>query len=332
MSKFTIFTMIYNEYEQLRQFIESIFNNLNPESYSKILILDDHSNPSGKLREYENYLENTYPNLIRIIKFDEYRRIHEYSNKIMEQKKIGKRFKYNEFTDEEPNLGIVRSFHLGAKEIDTEYTFFCHVDTFFTKNAYNMLTEVEELFETHPKCQAMGQLWGVDDKNDPIEYFSPFEFYYSRDGHNIPHGGLVASIFGFFRTDMLNKIRIAASDRPGNTFTHYSRELYKAGYSIINYPCFSKLQIIHLGRGIVRRLTHPEEEDIGFTFCKDIRSKGGLDGPRRGDKLLNKMYGWGFINMTNNEYMEYLRTTYKKPFEEIQPTLGMDKIFTTGIC
>ena len=59
MSKFTIVTSVYNEYELLRQFVESILHNVDPNSYDKIIIVNDFSKKDDKWEKgYYEYISS----------------------------------------------------------------------------------------------------------------------------------------------------------------------------------------------------------------------------------------------------------------------------------
>src|SRR4030042_1286996 len=67
--RFTLVIPIYDQYELFRQCFESVLYNI---SVKQVLVIDDYSDPNGKLRAYENYIEQKY-SAVKVIKSDEYR-------------------------------------------------------------------------------------------------------------------------------------------------------------------------------------------------------------------------------------------------------------------
>jgi len=121
--------MVYNDYELLRQFVESALHNLDPKSWSRILILDDYSRLDTRLREYEEYLR--LDSRFKIINFLEHRRMNHY----MDSEEHLANWRHH-FETTELNLGHAGGFNLGIDQVETEFMFYLDVDTVFLRKAY----------------------------------------------------------------------------------------------------------------------------------------------------------------------------------------------------
>lgn len=299
--------MIYNDYELLRDFVESALNNLDPQSWESILILDDYSKTNTKLREYENYLEQD--DRFNIISFSEHRLMRHYM--------AGS----DSVDNEEKNLGHGAGFNMGISKVGTEFMLYLDVDCIFLRKSKEMLNEMSEMFDKHPDVMAAGQLFGV---NGRAIYEGRFKFFHGPADRDSTAGGFLGPSSGAFRMSGWNEkeLPLLSTDRLPNLLTRFSSEVFLSGFKIGSYPWFTEMRILHLGRGIVRRYSEEQRgipEPDWFVFCKDFH---GQHGPRFGlEDLRSNHYGRGFINMTSREYRNYLKERGEKPFEEINPAI-----------
>lgn len=312
MSKFTIFTMIYEDYYMLRQFVESIYNNVDRDSYERILILDDYSNPEGKLREYEKWLEN-YDRKVKIICFDEFRRLKHYS-------------KDNGLKE---NLGVGRAFDLSMEYVDTDYLFYADADSIFLKKSKNILNILSNLLDEYEYVQIVGQMRGVEG-SDIIEIYKWFNYYDNRTLRIEPNGGDIGPVVAALRMGAFKVLglKIDSGFKLGATFGYFTRCLMELNkFTALSFPIFTDMYMLHLGGGIIRRLVNDKE--IGFIFLKDILpTRGTMSGPRSGGKLHNRFYGRGLINLTNENYINYIKELYGEPFNKIQNSIDENLVYT----
>jgi len=307
----TIFTMVYNDYQLLRNFIESVYCNVDPNSWDRLLVLDDFSEIGGRLREYENFLIE-HEEKIDVINFPEYRCMNHY------MRERGRK----------PNLGHGSSFNMAIGKMETDYALYLDVDCIFLKSAYDILHDLTKAFEKDSDVMAAGQLFGTKERKT---YSEKFNFYHGPAGRDSKAGGYVGPSSGAVRLSgwAEEKIPYFDTSRLPNLFNQVSEGIFHRGGKIYSYPWFTEMKILHLGRGIVRRMS---EEDRGlkdtdwFVFCKDFH---GRHGPRFGpEDLRSHHYGRGFINMTSAEYREYLKYKGDKPFEIVNPPLDERFVYT----
>jgi glycosyltransferase involved in cell wall biosynthesis len=308
--------MTYNDYYLTRQIVESILHHVDPKSYKEILILDDYSDPKGRLRQYEEYLKTV--DKIRVINFDEHRRMSYYMDGVAHQ-----------FENEKSNLGHGRGMNLGIKESTTEFIFYLDIDCIFLSKSKNMLFEMAEHFDKNPKVLGMGQLFGIDGERGKIvdKYF---EFFMPQKHRNALAGGFVGPSAGAFRVSTWrnNLISPFRECKLGYLFNWVSRDILDHGYQTLSYPYFTDLQILHLGKGVVRTQVGKMNGNPNdwFVFCKEFHT---IHGSRYGEKNLGgHHYGRGFVNMTSEEYYRYLEQKFGIPFDQRQPPLDEDLIYT----
>ena len=130
---FSIVTTVYNDYELLRQLVESV------QRYCKgwwdMIIFDDYSNPNSKLREYENYLNGVSDNGITVITHDEYRAPHMHKRvyTTFTEEFVEAPIDLSIYDTEEPNMGHAYALKEAIKHTDplTQFVFQCDCDTIF---------------------------------------------------------------------------------------------------------------------------------------------------------------------------------------------------------
>ena len=315
---FTIFTMTYNDYELTRQFVESIFHHVNPDTYKEILIIDDYSDPNGRLREYEEYLK-TLPK-IKVINFSEHRRMKYYMDGFE-----------NNFVDKEPNLGHGACFNIALQHITTPYVFYVDVDTMFLKSSFRILSDMTKTFERFPNVMAMGQLFGVDDSNQR-EIRRKFKFFMPQKGRYTGAGGFIGPSAGALRLEGFTKhgLKRFSEAKLPYLFNQYCMYLFKAGFSTYNFPYFTNLLLLHLGKGVVRRyvseMKRGDTEESWFVFCRDFhKAYGSL---KASGILVAHHYGRAFLDVPSKEHKNYMEWIYKAPFDQIQEPLNEELIYT----
>jgi len=141
MSRFTIISSVYNEYELLRQFIESIITNVDPNTYDQVIIVDDYSKRKGILREYENYVNKAYDK-INIILHDEYRHAAFYQSDWMSSKTISQNFDYRLFESSLSNNGVMKSYQMALEYVNTDFVIVLDTDCVFLSKFGNTFDAV----------------------------------------------------------------------------------------------------------------------------------------------------------------------------------------------
>ena len=127
MNRFSIVITVYEEYELLRQAYESIIHHVDSDSYKEIIIVDDHSNPKGKLREYLNYL-STLPK-VTILTFDDYRVGFHCSDKDLA------RINMSKYSSKEKGFGHGHSLWRGIEKVTAEFVLCFDADSVFLKRS-----------------------------------------------------------------------------------------------------------------------------------------------------------------------------------------------------
>jgi len=324
---FSIVTTTYNDYELLRQFVESVLNNVNPDSYKELIVMDDYSNKNGTLREYEKYL-NTEVDKVRVILHDEYRYPHMYKYKEFKNKVVNGSFDYRDYDSDKANMGHAYSLNEVMKYVETDYVFQADCDCIFMEDSKDMLFEIAKLFEENEKVLGIGQATGT--RTNDIVIFGD-RFKWNSRGRSVGGGGYVSQCASALRTSAWKEHDIYVV-RPN----HFKREdekvttsalnffheyLYEKGFQTMNYPVFSAGKMIHLGGGFVKR--SPGGKYV-YGFCRDFVAPYG---PRR---LHGSFESWHMgryiIDMDYDEYVKKLKEDYKSPFGEIQSTINKVRV------
>ena len=95
MQRFSIVIPVYDQYELFRQCYEAIINHVNPDTYKEIIVVDDYSDPKGRLREYLKFID-VNNSKIKVIKFDVHKASFHCNDKDV---KLGKeKFGFNKLT------------------------------------------------------------------------------------------------------------------------------------------------------------------------------------------------------------------------------------------
>jgi glycosyltransferase involved in cell wall biosynthesis len=327
MANFTIVIPVYNQYELLRQCVESMFRYIK-DTYHELIIIDDYSDPRGKLREYENYLDTLQK--IRVIKSDEYRlSVHcDGRHLACAQGRSDKELNGVDLTKSTRGHGYC--IQTGINEAKTDYVFFMDADSVFLNNSQELLNCLEKQFSRYPNCIGIGQLAGLM-TNDIVAIDK--QFSYIMGGITCNGGGSIGSpAFALKRLDKEGNL-IKVLDRPkhkGWALSDFHREYFTKGYSVLNYPFFSQKKIFHIGGAILSYARFGGEsgiENIKFGMLKDGQPYGG----RRGTECMCDWYqGRYLLNMETNEYIHYLRDKYNTPFDQIQLPLDENLLYLTN--
>jgi hypothetical protein len=145
MSRFSIVTTTFQEYELTRQLVESVLTNVERSTFDKLIIADDFSKKDGKLRPYLEYLQNNY-DFIECILHD------EHFDSI-----------YNDWPTTTPvgsNWGPIVNLMHGVERVETEFTLNVDSDTIFLSNGKYILSEMAGRFDQNPEVAIMGQVQG----------------------------------------------------------------------------------------------------------------------------------------------------------------------------
>lgn len=314
--RFSIITSVYNEYEILRQLIESILQNVNKATYKDIIIFDDYSY-NKKLREYLLYLDKTY-DFIKIIIHDESRlNPYDFGNEEVRQKEG---HLYSNL--DKPSCGPVCSMRHASKLVNTDFYLAVDTDIIFRSHFGSLFNKMAKLFDDQPTVAMMGQCMGY--KKDLHIHPDPAEWYLKdpiKYGAPSPMANAVRnSIF-----DDPHIVRYATSDDStafyGWNHTLVLRSLFyediwdgkikRKKYYTMNFPLFTDGYLVHIGGGTVNFHRYKRRSrKFGFVLDGDP----GYGGTKYNDDYSGKVK----IKMSHNEYVSYLKKTYKKPFEQIQ--------------
>jgi glycosyltransferase involved in cell wall biosynthesis len=303
MSKFTIVSSVYNEYELFRQFIESIIHNVDPESYEKVIVVDDFSRHDTKLREYENYINANYPKF-HIINFDEYRPARYY---------FTGDFSSDNFDTTKTSLGVVCSYQMALEHVTTDYVILCDTDIVFLKKSKTLLSTLETLFDEHPDTMGISQLQG----------WSSDEIFESNlvGSKRIPidAGGVggLSPMFSAFRIaawteHKLVPIASAPHQKRASGFIDFFLSVIGHGFKVMNFPIYSEDYVFHLGGGTARRVN--KETEIGFGHAKGCtyRYAACADGT-----VYDYYAGAHKINMDAKELVRFLQKKYDVPADQL---------------
>jgi glycosyltransferase involved in cell wall biosynthesis len=298
LSTFTIVSSVYNQYELLRQFIESILYNVDSESYEKVIIIDDFSNPSGKQREYENYINSHYDKF-KIITFNEERPPRYYS----------------EIPGKASSLGVVNSYQLALESVTTDYVIICDTDCVFLSKFKSTLNQISQLFEEHPNVMAISQLVGHS-SNEIFE--SDIVGLKNMPAENGGAGG-PSPMFTAFRVVAWTEHNIAPiastpGQRRGNGFIDFFLSVIGNGFKIMNFPFFSGDYVFHIGGGTARRSVN---KSLGYGHLKDC----GYRYAATADAFVHDYYaGAHKIDMTSVAFTNYLVNKYNIPIDKLAST------------
>jgi hypothetical protein len=93
------------------------------------------------------------------------------------------------------------------------------------------------------------------------------------------------------------------------------RGIFAAELHTMNFPLFSELYMVHVGGGIVDQYVTGRMMRK-FAYCTDFQGHYGGKGT---NQILDWYSGRLIINMTHDKYVDYLRTLYNRPFEDVRP-------------
>jgi len=332
--RFSIVIPIYNQYELLRQCIESIFHYIDDKpshgygatSFKELIIVDDYSNPNSKLNEYISWLGTLLS--IKVVKSDEYRlSIHCGGHHLeVAQKRNDPLLKGININKATRGHGF--ALQTGINEVTSDFVFCIDADCVFLSNSSNMFKEIIKIFDEYSNVMCVGQIAGF--MTDMIMESKEI-FTYDMNGRNMNLGGCPGSpAFACrmrgWKEKGIKPIAGAPTHR-GWALSAYSIDLYDKGFSMFNYPIFSQKNIFHMGGVILKYARFGGEAGIGnikFGMLKDGNDYGG----RRGSNLICHWYqGRYILNMNTRQYIEYLKMKYNKPFDQIQNPLNENLLY-----
>lgn len=326
--RFTILTTVYNEYELLRQLIESILVNVDGSTYAEIIIVDDYSFTDVKLREYENYLTDTYDK-IKVINFDESRpsvyTAEQGYNRDNTNFSLYDSTKNLNDSDIDPtkhfNFGPVYAIQKGLEEVKTEFVLVVDTDIIFLKNCKTVLNDIAKEFDKNKKVMSLGQVVGLN-SNEKEVCKNQVESKTSTRLRGGLSGG-VSPMANACRMDAWNKHNLEKFTK-GPTILGWSNSLFlndifDKGFYTSNYPLFSFPYLVHLGAGTVSsQLPGRKDNGCSFGFCKTIKQKkyGGRVGV---DNIIDWYSGRYIIDIDPIEYRSLLEEKYNSEFSTIIP-------------
>jgi len=320
MLNWTIVITVYQEYEMTRQLIESIWNYF---PNVPIILVDDYSDPKGKLREYEKFLETKG---VEVINHNEFRSLLWYQNKWMEAEREDEFFDYKKFTSEKKTDSHPVAAYEGLKRVISKYAFIIDMDSIVLEKAAGVLDELEELFIDNPKVMLIAERSYTkslktevfrNEKELEMETVEGEERW-GKGYINSAAAALNMEVFkkyklGFVRSDYKERI-MGGRKVTGVLFACIQRNIMKAGLSVAQYSFYGAKRFFHLGRSVIKK-----DADVTYGFCNDFSAPYGAR------RSLNSLVGWHggryYIDMTTKEYQEWLKKKYDKPFEEIQPII-----------
>ena len=318
MARFTIISTLYNEYELLRQFVESILLHVDPDTYDQVIIVDDYSYNKGILREYENYVNKTYDKF-HIITHDEYRHAKWYQGGQVENRQVDSTFDYRLFDTLEPNKGIMMSYQEALSHTNTEFALVLDTDCVFLSKFKNTLDTIANLYDNHPQVMSISQLHGHS--SDDI-------FTSNIVGmKNIPaeSGGCggPSPMSSTFKIESWTKHDLAPlcsrpGGRAGTGFIDFFLSVIGNGFEVMNFPLFSGDYIYHIGGGTARRNLGnlPRSIQVPYGSAQDV----GKYGSRNAIEYTHDYYaGAHRIKMSSPQFLAYLQDKYTAPFDQMIP-------------
>lgn len=300
MSKFTIVSSVYNQYELLRQFVESIIHNVDPETYEKVIIVDDFSKTNGKLREYENYVNKNFEKF-EIINFEEYRRARWYQ-----------KGDEDVFDSDKESIGVVCAYQMALEKVQTEYVILCDTDIVFLSKFKSILNEISDLFDSHPDTMAISQLVG----HSSDEIFESNQIGLKMMPNENGGAGGPSPMFTAFRIAAWTEHKLAPiastpGHRRGNGFIDFFLTVVGKGFKVMNFPFYSQDYIFHLGGGTARRT---KKQEVGFGHLKGCTYKYAscADGT-----VYDYYAGAHKIDMEAKKFVNYLADKYNLPVNQL---------------
>jgi glycosyltransferase involved in cell wall biosynthesis len=310
MSKFTIVTSVYNEYELLRQFVESILHNVDSNSYEKVIIVNDFSRKDTKLEEYCNYL-NTLEKF-QVIMFPEYRHMLFYNQLNQDVDTFDKTL----FSNEKPNLGVMKSYQMALEYVQTPYVLICDTDIVFLKKFQSTLNEISKLYDKNQDVMTISQL--VGHSSDDIFKSNKIGLK-NMPGENGGAGG-PSPMFSTFRVAAWTEHNICPlcstpGKRRGNGFIDFFLSVVGNKYQLMNFPFFSQEFVFHIGGGTARRNLHNKPGVSQKVRFGNVTDTAHNYGSRRANKIYDYYAGAHLLKMTDEDFTNYLKEKYNTPFE-----------------
>jgi len=213
----------------------------------------------------------------------------------------------------------------GVERVNTEFTLNIDCDTILLKKSKNILVEMANYFDTYPEVAIMGQV-GVD--RTPYKVYKDAGKNWDQDP---PKLGTPSPMANAVRMSIIREggINYVFSDhklyepiRANWNISFLIRGIYAAKLHTMNFPLFGDLYMVHVG-GAVSNLQREDRKGRKFGYCNEPVHYEG----RHGNKISDWYSGRMIVNKTHQEYLNYLKETYSKPFEDIQ--LIDEKMFKT---
>jgi hypothetical protein len=317
-SRFSIVSSVYNEYELLRQFVESIILNVDPDTYDQVIIIDDYSYNKGKLREYENYVNKTYDK-INILTQKEYRPACKYQRDLVKEKLINDAFDYRLFDNEEENLGCVSSYQKALEYVNTEFVMLLDTDCVFLSKFKNTLSQISQLYDQYPRAMSISQLHGwSSNKIFESDTIGSKKLPEEQGGLGGPSPMCSTFRMAAWTKHALMPPRVRGG-HIGNGFINPFMSIIVNGFTVVNFPFYSEDYIYHIGGGTARR-------NVGNLPGRTTNSPYGsaADTSRYGTRReKNRTYdyfcGAHHINMDSPQFKRYLEKIYDSPFNVLLP-------------
>jgi hypothetical protein len=322
--RFSIITVSYNEYELLRQLIESIQINVDRDTYDKIIVIDDFSELGTKLTDYLEYLKYECCEDVQVISFPEYRYIRFYQKEAFENKVINDAgFNYERYSNSSPTMCYPTAIWLGLQLVprEIEFAFCVHLDIVFLKESKDLLIKLADIFDKFSDCMISGQAIGLKN-NGIVESYKMYECLGGRS----KAGGYIGCMATAFRMDAWRIHKLcptSSSKRNSAAYNRFQESLFETDrFSSVSYPLFSEKYLLHVGNGSVRRNMNLDKNSSlrsEFPYCRDFKHRYGSR--HSWNKLTDYQTGSHCIDMTSKEYFDYLVDKYSISFDEIQPPL-----------
>lgn len=329
--KTSIVMSVYNDYELLRQCMESVFQTIFDE-IEEIIIVDDYSNFVCKLRPYLEYLENKY-NKIKVIRSDEYRlSIHAKYEHLRIAISRGQK-ELDGMVQERQTMGHGYALQQGINVAESDIVFCIDQDIVLLQNSKGMIGEIHKLFADNPKVACISQLAGL--MSNSLEIMKEAFRYKMGDKLMGKIGGTPSGSIFFLRRVLkdANGDQISLFNGPahhGWLLSSYMPVFFENGYYTMNYPLFSQKKVFHCGGGSLKRARFGGEagmKGIKYGMLRDGNTYGG----RIGHNDIAEWYqGRYILDMDTLEYISYLESKYDKPFDEMQPPLDENKLYVAN--
>jgi len=161
-------------------------------------------------------------------------------------------------------------------------------------------------------------IFKIDEAFDPPN--RPHEAYRDRGGYPSPMA-YACRMAGFKSTDLLMMHSSYPSEEEkiiqGWEHREYIADIFEKGFSTCNFPLYSGGYLAHVGGASCLNIGNENKNKWIFGFTRDFCYRYG--GRATANTLWDWYSGCHMIDMTAQEYGEYLDRTYTTEFQNIQP-------------